>query len=119
MVGLLERARWAVDGPWLCSRGSRFGHLAQPARSGRPTLITKDVEAHIGLVELWIASGRPASLLYQPVLHSNNRLGVLVIGWPNQLRAEGPRATVAALLAHEVAAVIARADAVDDLADEA
>jgi diguanylate cyclase (GGDEF)-like protein len=88
-------------------------------RSGRPTLVTQDVEAHIGLIDLWIASGRPASLLYQPLLHGNNRLGVLVIGWPNELRAEGPRATVAALLAHEVAAVIARADAMEDLADEA
>lgn len=88
-------------------------------RSGRPRLVTQDVEAHIGLIELWIASGRPASLLYQPLLHGNNRLGVLVIGWPNQLRAKGPRATVAALLAHEVAAVIARADAMDDLTDEA
>ncbi|HEX3830465.1 MAG TPA: sensor domain-containing diguanylate cyclase [Solirubrobacteraceae bacterium] len=88
-------------------------------RSGRPRLITQNVEAHIGLIELWIASGRPASLLYQPLLHGNTRLGVLVIGWPNQLRAEGPRATVAALLAHEVAAVIARADAMDDLAGEA
>ena len=88
-------------------------------RSGRPILITENVEAHIGLIELWIASGRPASLLYQPLLHGNVRVGVLVIGWPNELRAEGPRATVAALLAHEVAAVIARADAMDDLADEA
>jgi diguanylate cyclase (GGDEF)-like protein len=88
-------------------------------RSGRPRLITHDVEAHIGRIDLWIASGRPASLLYQPLLHGNARLGVLVIGWPNELRAGGPRATVAALLAHEVAAVIARADAMDDLTDEA
>jgi diguanylate cyclase (GGDEF)-like protein len=88
-------------------------------RSGHPKLITQDVEAHIGLIDLWIASGRPASLLYQPLLHGNTRLGVLVIGWPYELRAEGPRATVAALLAHEVAAVIARADAMDDLTGEA
>jgi diguanylate cyclase (GGDEF)-like protein len=88
-------------------------------RSGCPRVITQDVEAHIGLIELWIASGRPASLLYQPLLHGKTRLGVLVIGWPNAHGAEGPRATVAALLAHEVAAVIARADAMEDLADEA
>jgi len=88
-------------------------------RSGRPRLISEDVEAHIELVELWIASGRPASLLYQPLLNGNTRLGVLVIGWPNEVRAEGQRVTVAALLAHEVAAVIARADAMDDLTDEA
>ena len=88
-------------------------------RSGRSRLISHDVEAHIGLIDLWIASGRPASLLYQPLLNGNARLGVLVIGWPNELPAEGPRVTVAALLAHEVAAVIARADAMDDLTDEA
>jgi diguanylate cyclase (GGDEF)-like protein len=88
-------------------------------RSGRPKLITRDVEAHIGLIELWIASGRPTSLLYQSLLNGSTPLGVLVIGWPSELRAEGPRATVAALLAHEVAGVIARADAIDDLTDEA
>jgi diguanylate cyclase (GGDEF)-like protein len=88
-------------------------------QSGCPRMITQDVEAHLGLIELRIASGPPASLLYQPLLHGNNRLGVLVIGWPNEHGAEGPGATVAALLAHEVAAVIARADAMEDLADEA
>jgi diguanylate cyclase (GGDEF)-like protein len=88
-------------------------------QSGRSKLITQDVEAHIGLIELWIASGRPTSLLYQPLLHGSTRLGVLVIGWPNALRAEGPRATVAALLAHEVAGIIARADAIEELTDEA
>jgi diguanylate cyclase (GGDEF)-like protein len=88
-------------------------------RSGRPRLITQDVEAHIGLVELWVASGRPSSLLYQPLLNGSTRLGVLVIGWPGELPAAGPRATVAALLAHEVAGVIARADVMDDLTDEA
>ena len=88
-------------------------------RSGRSKLITKDVEAHVGLVDLWIASGRPTSLLYQPLLNGSTPLGVLVIGWRNQLRVEGPRTTVAALLAHEVAGVIARADTIDDLTDEA
>jgi diguanylate cyclase (GGDEF)-like protein len=88
-------------------------------RSGSSRLITQAVEADIGLIELWIASGRPASLLYQPLLSGSTPLGVLVIGWPNELRAEGPRATVAALLAHEVARVIALADTINDLTDEA
>jgi diguanylate cyclase (GGDEF)-like protein len=88
-------------------------------KSGQPMLITEDVEAHIGLIELWIAAGRPTALLYQPLLQGNLRLGVLVIAWPKDVRADGPRVTVAALLAHEAAAVIARADAMDHLSDEA
>jgi predicted signal transduction protein with EAL and GGDEF domain len=52
-------------------------------------------------------------------LHGDTPLGVLVIGWPSHVRAQGPRATVVALLAHEVAAVISRADTLDHLNDEA
>jgi diguanylate cyclase (GGDEF)-like protein len=44
---------------------------------------------------------------------------VLAVGWPGSVRAEGPRATVAALLAHEAAGAIARADAIEELTGEA
>ena len=64
-------------------------------------------------------SGRPASILYQPLIRGGLVLGVLVVGWPDSVRAEGPRATIAALLAHEAAAAIDRADAMEQLADEA
>lgn len=87
--------------------------------SGRPVLITHDVEAWVGSLPLWIAAGRPASILCQPLLKDGMVLGVLAMGWPGSVRAEGPRATVAALLAHEAAGAIARADAMDHLADEA
>jgi len=97
----------------------RTGAAYEAFDSGRPRLISKDVEAAVGLNDLWIAAGRPGSLLCQPLLKDGAHLGVLVIGWPDEVRAEGPRATVVALLAHEVAAVIARADAMNDLTDEA
>jgi diguanylate cyclase (GGDEF)-like protein len=116
---LMCSALAGIDVPAAKLTVDRRSAAYEAFRSGRSKLITQDVEARIGLIELWIASGRPASLLYQPLLHGNTRLGVLVIGWPNEIRADGPRATVAALLAHEVAAVIARADAMDDLTDEA
>jgi diguanylate cyclase (GGDEF)-like protein len=116
---LVCTAHAGIDVPAAKLTVDRRSAAYETFRTGRRRLVTEDVEAHIGLIELWIASGRPASLLYQPLLHGNNLLGVLVIGWPSQLRAEGPEATVAALLAHEVAAVIARADAMDDLTDEA
>jgi diguanylate cyclase (GGDEF)-like protein len=91
----------------------------QAMRTRRPVLITEDVEAHVGLIEVWIAGGRPTSLLYQPLLSGEAPLGVLVIGWSEHVRAQESRATVVALLAHEVAAVISRADALDHLSDEA
>jgi diguanylate cyclase (GGDEF)-like protein len=116
---LMCTALAGIDLPAANLNVDRRSAAYEAFRSGRQRLVTQDVEAHIGHIDLWIASGRPASVLYQPLLHGNNRLGVLVIGWPNELRAEGPRATVAALLAHEVAAVIARADVMDDLTDEA
>ena len=88
-------------------------------RTRQPVLISEDVEAHVGLIEVWIAAGRPSSLLYQPLLRGDTSLGVLIIGWPDHVRPHEPRATVAALLAHEAAAVISRADALEDLNDEA
>ena len=88
-------------------------------RTRRPVLINEDVVAYIGLIDVWIAEGRPDSLLYEPLLHGDTPLGVLVITWRIHVRGEGPHAQVVALLAHEVAAVIARADALDHLSDEA
>ena len=88
-------------------------------RDRQAVLITNDVESHVGLIDLWIAAGRPSSLLYQPLLRGDSARGVLIIGWPSQVRAQGPRATVAALLAHEIAAVISRADTLEHLSDEA
>lgn len=87
--------------------------------SGRSTLVTEDVEARVGDVGLWIASGRPSAVLYQPLMRDGVALGVLVVGWSHSIRAGEPRTTVAALLAHEAAAVIARADVLHHLADEA
>ena len=88
-------------------------------RTGKPILISKDVEARIGLIEVWIAAGRPSSLLYQPLLRGDTPLGVLAIGWASQVPTERPRTAVVALLAHEVAAVISRADTLDNLNEEA
>jgi diguanylate cyclase (GGDEF)-like protein len=106
----------AGGGEALAGPGSA---VAEAFRSGRPTLITEDVEKQVGSIELWTASGRPASVLYQPLVRGDIVLGVLVVGWPDNVRAEGPRATVTALVAHEAAAAIDRADAMEHLADEA
>jgi diguanylate cyclase (GGDEF)-like protein len=87
--------------------------------SGQPMLVNDDVEAHVGSVELWEAAGRPTSILYEPLMRGRDPVGVLVVGWQGQIRAEGARATVVALLAHEAAAVIDRADTLSQLTDMA
>ncbi len=86
-------------------------------RSGWPRLITEDVEAEVGSLELWRASGMPESVLYEPIMRGSEPVGVLVVGWPARIEPTGPRATVVALLAHEAAAVIDRADTLVELTD--
>jgi diguanylate cyclase (GGDEF)-like protein len=88
-------------------------------RTRQRVLINEDVVTQIGLIDVWIAEGRPESLLYQPLLIGDTPLGVLVITWPVHVGHDGSRATVVALLAHEVAAVITRADALQHLSGEA
>jgi diguanylate cyclase (GGDEF)-like protein len=68
---------------------------------------------------LWEAVGRPASMLFEPVLHREEPVGVLVVGWPGAVRAGGTRATLITLLAHEVATAIKRADLLAQLTDMA
>ena len=68
---------------------------------------------------LWEASGRPSSVLYEPLLRGSETIGVLVVGWPDEVRAGSPHVTVVELLAHEAAAVIVRADTLSQLSDMA
>ena len=88
-------------------------------RSGSSVLITQDAEYRVGSVALWEAAGRPDSVLYEPLVKDGVPLGVLVVAWPDEVRPDGPGATVAAMLAHEAAAVIDRADVMNHLTGEA
>jgi diguanylate cyclase (GGDEF)-like protein len=85
----------------------------------RAVLITDADGGRAGDRAAWVASGRPRSVLYQPLTRHGVALGVLVIGWSEPIGSGGTHTTIASLLAHEAAAVIARADAMDDLADAA
>jgi diguanylate cyclase (GGDEF)-like protein len=88
-------------------------------RSGHATLLTHNAQAQVAFPELWAAAGHPTSILYQPLLNGSTPVGVLVVAWENRIEREGPRAHVVALLAHQAAAVIDRADAVENLTDMA
>jgi diguanylate cyclase (GGDEF)-like protein len=102
------------------NRAAGMGSAVQEAfETRRAVLITEAPEARVGDREAWVAAGRPRSVLFQPLTRHGVALGVLVIGWSEQIRAGDTHTTVASLLAHEAAAVIARADAMENLADEA
>ena len=59
-------------------------------------------------------------MLYQPLTRRGVAEGVLVVGLgDDDIQAGGTHTTIASLLAHEAAAVIARADAMDHLTGEA
>jgi diguanylate cyclase (GGDEF)-like protein len=68
---------------------------------------------------MWEELGRPVSMLFEPVFSGEEPVGVLVVGWPQEIRAGGTRATLITLLAHEVAAAIRRADLLSQLTDMA
>jgi diguanylate cyclase (GGDEF)-like protein len=93
--------------------------VSEAFTTGEAVLIDADAEAHVGSIELWEAAGKPAWLLYEPLMRGSEPVGVLVVGWTVPIRANSARATVVALLAHEAAAAIDRADTLVQLTDMA
>ena len=93
--------------PVAKAAATRSDAAHEAMRSGLPALVRADTGA------------QSRTILYQPLRKGEVRLGVLVIIWPHDVVAGDPKATVSALLAHEAAAVITRADVVDDLYDAA
>ncbi|MHB1568754.1 MAG: GGDEF domain-containing protein [Solirubrobacteraceae bacterium] len=81
-------------------------------RSGRPRLLTSRL-AELPGPALWALDEPPGTVLFQPLLKGGDPWGVLVVAWRPGLVVAGARATVVALLAHEAAAAIARADQIN------
>ncbi len=88
-------------------------------RSGRSLSFDEDSESQFFTSDIWKLSGEPASVLFEPLLRGGTPVGVLAVGWPQAITVGGSRATAIALLAHEVAAVIERADMLTQLTDMA
>ena len=90
--------------------------------SGKSVLLNDrggEVERRVGSIPLWRASGSPGSILYEPLIRGDTRVGVLVAGWVNADDMSEHRARIASVLAHEAAGIIHRADLVSNLANEA
>ena len=83
--------------------------------SGQAILVTEEVESRVGSVAVWIASGRPSAILYQPLVRDEVVVGVLVVGWPVATQADRLRAGMMGLVAQQAAAAISRFDEMHDL----
>ena len=117
--GLVCTAVTQREAAALRQRAGAGSAVEEAFETRRPVLVTDDVEARVGNRASWIATGRPRSVLYQPLTRHGVAQGVLVVGWAEEIAAGSTHTTIASLLAHEAAAVIARADMLDNLADEA
>jgi diguanylate cyclase (GGDEF)-like protein len=118
-TGLVCTAVTQREAAALRQRADAGSAVEEAFQTRRPVLVTDDVEARVGSRASWIATGSPRSVLYQPLTRHGVALGVLVVGWADEIAAGSTHTTIASLLAHEAAAVIARADMLDNLADEA
>jgi diguanylate cyclase (GGDEF)-like protein len=79
-------------------------------RSGRARLVTDALARATAGDELWELCGRPASVLFQPLLRGDEPVGVLLVAWSSAVSVTAGHEAVMELLAHEAALVIGRAD---------
>jgi diguanylate cyclase (GGDEF)-like protein len=88
-------------------------------RSGAPKYLDGDVSTQLGSPELWSLCGAPTALLCEPLVYRGVVVGALVVAWSQPGGPDVSGRTVTALLAHEAAGAISRADALVSLVDEA
>jgi diguanylate cyclase (GGDEF)-like protein len=119
-AGLLRStAKAGLDGdPIEIAPDERSG-VREAFRSGRSLFFDENSDSPFFSSKIWALSGEPASVLFEPLLRGGETVGVLVVGWPQAVKVGGTRATAIALLAHEVATVIERADMLSQLTDMA
>jgi diguanylate cyclase (GGDEF)-like protein len=87
------------------------------ALASRESLFVEDAESSpVVNKRLWEATGKPASLLFEPVLRGEQAVGVMVVGWHERLAASGRATSVQRLLAAEAGFAIERSDLLAQLA---
>lgn len=98
--------------------------LGQRLREGTQQLIhaigdAPAIDARISSLDLWEACGRPRSVLHQPLLQGSHPVGLLAVGWDEDLSLSEPRVAAIGLLTHEAALLLDRADRLVELAGQA
>ncbi len=91
--------------------------IAAAMRTGSARLLTAPIARPVDPVSE--ACGSADSVMYQPLLRGDVAAGVLVVGWDDGVPVNAARQAVVALLAHEAALVIGRADELALLTDMA
>jgi diguanylate cyclase (GGDEF)-like protein len=106
-----------IDAPVIEIGPEEHSGVRDAFRTGRSLFFAEDCESQFSSTEMWKLAGRPTAVLFEPLLRAGEPIGVLVVGWPRTVKVGRSRATTIALLAHEVATVIERADMLAQLAD--
>jgi diguanylate cyclase (GGDEF)-like protein len=84
---------------------------------GRRRLLSRVDPARLSANDLWEAGGRPATVLYQPLLRRDGKpVGMLIVGWSEVLTEAAARVSAVGLLTHEAALLLSRADQLAHLA---
>jgi diguanylate cyclase (GGDEF)-like protein len=104
---------------WLRTPAGVGSPVEDAFKTQKSLLITEGVESRVANISTWQAAGSPTSVLYEPLIHDGRALGVLVVGWYDVSSLDDPRVVMTSVLGHEGAAVIARADVIEHLTDEA
>jgi len=118
--GLLRSTSMAgLEAPGIEIGRNEDSGVREAFLSGRSLFFDEGSDSRVFNTKVWELCGRPSSVLCEPLLRAGEPVGVLVVGWPHAVRVDGSRATAIALLAHEVATVIERADMLSRLTDMA
>jgi diguanylate cyclase (GGDEF)-like protein len=104
---------------WVETPAASGSAVEEAFSTQKPLLISEAAESRVANIGAWRAAGSPTSILYKPLVHDGRPLGVLVVGWDDVTAMTDPRVAMASVLGHEGASVIARADVIDHLTDEA
>jgi diguanylate cyclase (GGDEF)-like protein len=109
MAGVFVEPVTIVPGNEVSATGMAF--------VGKRRVFARDAGSHPAInVRMWEAHGRPASMLFEPVLRGEEAVGILVVGWPQRVSdIDSAQPALIGLLAAEAATVIAQADLLDQL----
>jgi diguanylate cyclase (GGDEF)-like protein len=120
-AGSLHFTSGTIENPseWLSTPAALGSAVEDAFNTRKSVLVTDNIESRVANIGTWRAAGCPTSVLYEPLIHDGRAIGVLVVGWYDVSTLSDPRAVMASVLGHEGAAVIARADMIDHLTDEA
>jgi diguanylate cyclase (GGDEF)-like protein len=112
---LLSTAMSGLDVPAFGSAPGEHRSAPTIALTTQQQLFIPDADGHHALNRrLWIEHGRPASMLFEPVLRGGEAIGVLIVGWAERVD-DRRRAAIISLLATDAAIAIERADLVEHL----